>query len=167
MPDPISINSKGYGKIHKAVMRNSVLPLPAKTIYAYICAYASCGCTAFPKRDKIVRDLQINKDTYTKHMSRLVEDGYISRERTASGNLYTVRLSVPTYASAASTESGMTGLLVFESVAARGFDTVPRLVMPDRDLTAQAKAIYVYFASFAGAGMTAFPQRAAIMRETE
>ena len=100
-------------------------------------------------------------------MSRLVENGYISRERTASGNLYTVRLSVPTYASAASTESGMTGLLVFESVAARGFDTVPRLVMPDRDLTAQAKAIYFYFASFAGAGMTAFPQRAAIMWETE
>lgn len=144
-----------------------MLPLLAKTIYAYICAYASCGCTAFPKWDKIVRDLQINKDTYTKHMSRLVEDGYISGERTASGNLYTVRLSVPTYASAASTESGMTGLLVFESVAARGFDTVPRLVMPDRDLTAQAKAIYVYFASFAGAGMTAFPRRAAIMWETE
>ena len=61
MPDLISINSKGYGKIHKAVMRNSVFPLLAKTIYAYICAYAGCGCMAFPKWDKIVRDLQINK----------------------------------------------------------------------------------------------------------
>lgn len=165
MSDPISIDSKGYGKIYKAVMRNPALPLLAKTIYAYICAYAGCGCTAFPKRDKIVRDLQINKDTYTKHMSRLVEDGYICKERTASGNLYTIRQSVPSYASAASVESGMTDLLVFESVTAHGFGTVPKLVMLDRNLTAQAKAIYAYFASFAGAGTTAFPRRATIMRE--
>jgi hypothetical protein len=37
--------------------------------------------------------------------------------------------------------------------------------MLDDRLTAQAKAIYAYFASFAGAGMTAFPRRATIMRD--
>lgn len=165
MSGPVSIDSKGYGKIYKAVMRNPALPLLAKTIYAYFCAYAGCGCTAFPKRDKILRDLQINKDTYTKHLSRLVEDGYISKERTAAGNLFTIRQSVPAYAASPSAKDAMTDLLTFESVAAHGFGTVPKLVMLDRNLTAQAKAIYAYFASFAGAGTTAFPRRATIMRE--
>ena len=31
----ININTKGYGKIYKSVMRNRCLPLLAKTIYAY------------------------------------------------------------------------------------------------------------------------------------
>lgn len=161
----VSVDSKGYGKIYKAVMRNPALPLLAKTIYAYFCAYAGCGSTAFPKRDKIIRDLQINKDTYTKHLSRLVKDGYISKERTAAGNLFTIRRTIPSYAALSSAKEAMTDLLIFENVAAHGFGTVPKLVMLDRNLTAQAKAIYAYFASFAGAGTTAFPRRATIMRE--
>lgn len=165
MSAPISIDSKGYGKIYKAVMRDRNLPLLAKTIYAYFCAYAGCGCKAFPKRDKIVRDLQINKDTYTKHLSKLVQDGYISKERTSSGNLYTIMQTIPAYASTPSPEKELTDVLLFENVAARGFGTVPKLVMLDQKLTAQAKAIYAYFSSFAGAGTTAFPRRATIMRE--
>ena len=82
MSGPVNIDSRGYGKIYKAVMRNQALPLLAKTIYSYFCAYAGNGTKAFPKRDKIVRDLQMNKDTYTKHLNRLVADGYISKERT-------------------------------------------------------------------------------------
>ena len=35
----IQIDAKGYGKIYKTVMRNRALPLIAKTIYAYLCAY--------------------------------------------------------------------------------------------------------------------------------
>ncbi len=59
----------------------------------------------------------------------------------------------------------MTDMLVMESVGAQGFGTVPKIVMLDARLTAQAKAIYAYFASFAGAGTTAFPRRATIMRD--
>lgn len=166
MPVLISIDSKGYGKIYKTVMRNQNLPLLAKTIYAYLCAYAGCGDTAFPKREKILRDLQINKDTFTKHLARLVKDGYITKERTASGNLYTIMQSVPSLAEAtASPEKQHTDFLVFESVAAHGFGTVPKVVMLDSGLTPQAKAIYAYFASFSGAGTTAFPRRTTIMRE--
>lgn len=165
MSIPISIDSKGYGKIYKAVMRDRNLPLLAKTIYAYFCAYAGSGCQAYPKRDKIVRDLQINKDTYTKHLNRLVQDGYITKERTANGNLYTILQSIPAYTAAPAPEINLTDVLLFENVASRGFGTVPKLVMLDYRLTAQAKAIYAYFASFAGAGTSAFPRRATIMRE--
>ena len=171
MSCPVNIDSRGYGKIYKAIMRNQDLPLLAKTIYSYFCAYAGNGTKAFPKRDKIVRDLQMNKDTYTKHLNRLVADGYIFKERTNAGNVYTVMQSVPAYnkdlpdTQPDGADGEPTDLLVFENVSARGFGTVPKLVMLDTRLSAQAKAIYAYFASFAGAGTTAFPRRSTVMRE--
>lgn len=91
MSGMVHIDSKGCGKIYKAVMRDRELPLLAKTIYAYFCSYAGCGRQAYPKRDKIVRDLKINKDTYTKHLGWLIDRGYITKERTAAGNLYTIQ----------------------------------------------------------------------------
>ena len=165
MSSPINIDSRGYGKIYKAVMRDPKFPLLAKAIYAYFCAYAGNGNQAFPKRDKIVRDLKINKDTYTKHLNSLVSNGYIAKERTASGNLYTIMQTVPGYEGVAQTEDAMTDMLIVENVGVQGFGTVPKLVMLDTNLTAQAKAIYAYFASFAGAGTTAFPRRSTIMRD--
>ncbi len=91
--------------------------------------------------------------------------GYIVKERTAAGNLYTIVQTVPGYDTPAQAGDDMTDILVMESVGAQGFGTVPKIVMLDARLTAQAKAIYAYFASFAGAGTTAFPRRATIMRD--
>lgn len=165
MSSLVDIDSKGYGKIYKSVMRSRELPLLAKTIYAYFCAYAGCGYQAFPKREKILHDLQINKDTYTKHLNLLVSKRYIAKERTAAGNLYTILQSIPADNAAISPEATNSDLLVFENAAAHGFGTIPKLVMLDERLSPQAKAIYAYFASFAGAGTTAFPRRSIIMRE--
>ena len=150
MSGPINIDSKGYGKIYKAVMRNRQLPL-AKTIYSYFCTYAGNGYQAYPKRDKIVCDLKINKDTYATHLNILVSGGYIAKERTAVGNIYTIMQTVPGYDKSVRAEDAMTDMLVMENAGAQGFGTVPKLVMLDTRLTAQAKAIYSYFASFAGA----------------
>lgn len=161
----VNIDCKGYGKIYKTVMRDRELPLLAKAVYAYFCSYARCGQQAYPKRDKIVRDLNINKDTYTKHLRWLIERGYITKERTATGNLYTIQQTVPAYRSSEPEDTESTDHLVCESVAARGFGTVPKLVMLDRNLTPQAKAIYAYFAAFAGAGTTSFPRRSTVLRE--
>ena len=163
----LNIDSKGYGKIYKSVMRNRTLPLIAKAIYAYFCAYAGNGTKAFPKRDKITKDLRINKDTYTKHLNQLVADGYIVKERTANSNLYTIIQTVPHYDDKAynSHKDQPSDMLVLEGVASKGFGTVPKLVMLDKSLTAKAKGIYAYFASFTGARTTAFPRRSTIMRE--
>jgi hypothetical protein len=147
------------------VVRDRQLPLLAKTIYAYFCSYAGNGYQAYPKRDKTVRDLNINKDTYTKHLAFLVAGGYIGKVRTAAGNLYTIMRTVPGYDSPTQSKDDMNDALVMEGVGAQGFGTVPKIVMLDAGLTAQAKAIYAYFASFAGAGTTAFPRRATIMRD--
>lgn len=50
-----------------------------------------------------------------------------------------------------------TDVLKIEGVNSKGYGIVPKIVMQDPRLTRDAKAIYCYFASFAGKGDTAFP----------
>ncbi len=92
MSTPVNIDSRGYGRIYKAVMRNRQLPLLAKTIYAYFCSYAGNGYQAYPKRDKIVRDLKMNKNTYTKPLTTLISEGYIAKERSVQRQGISTRL---------------------------------------------------------------------------
>ena len=47
--------------------------------------------------------------------------------------------------------------LKIEGVMSRGYGIMPKMVTLDRKLTIEAKAIYSYFVSYAGAGTTAFP----------
>jgi len=100
MSAPVHIDIRGYGKIYKLAIRDRELPLLAKAIYSYFCAYAGSTTKAYPRRDKIVRDLGINKDTFTKHLNMLVDEGYIAKERTSAGNPYTIVQTVPRYAGA-------------------------------------------------------------------
>jgi len=50
-------------------------------------------------------------------------------------------------------------LLVSEGRMALGYGLIPKMPMQDQRLTIEAKAIYSYFCSFAGAGAVAFPSR--------
>jgi len=56
-------------------------------------------------------------------------------------------------------------LLRVEGVNAKGFGIIPKLVMQDPRLTRDAKAIYAYICSFAGAGTTAFPSTEKMCRD--
>ena len=60
-------------------------------------------------------------------------------------------------------EKELENLLIVEGVNAQGYGTIPKLVMKDRRLTPQSKAIYAYFCSYAGCGSTAFPKVSQIM----
>ena len=53
----------------------------------------------------------------------------------------------------------MSDILQVQGINEKGFGIIPKLAMQDRRLTLQAKAIYSYFCSYAGAGKTAFPGR--------
>ena len=44
-----------------------------------------------------------------------------------------------------------------DGVMSKGYGTIPKLVMQHDDLSVEAKAIYAYLASYAGAGDTAYP----------
>ena len=57
----------------------------------------------------------------------------------------------------------MNDLLQVQGINSKGFGTIPKLVMQDRRLSIQAKAIYAYFCSYAGAGQSAFPGRSKIV----
>ena len=94
------INSKGYGSISKLVMQDRRLSIQAKAIYAYFCSYAGNGKTAFPRRDKIIADLGVSKDTYYKHFNMLRDCGYIETEQEHKNgrlcrNIYTLPEFVP------------------------------------------------------------------------
>lgn len=51
----------------------------------------------------------------------------------------------------------MSDTLRVKGIDSKGFGKIPKLVMQDSDLSIEAKGIYAYFASYAGAGETAFP----------
>jgi len=56
-------------------------------------------------------------------------------------------------------------ILQVQGINSKGFGIIPKLVMQDKRLTTEAKAIYSYFCSYAGAGKTAFPSRSKIISD--
>ena len=83
------IHAKGFGTIPKIVMQDRRLKPTAKAIYAYFCSYAGAGSTAFPSVNKIIYDLNMNKDTYYKHLEILKDCGYVTvTPNRAEGNKF-------------------------------------------------------------------------------
>ena len=94
---PDSVMEKGYGMVGKLVMQDRNISIEAKGLYAYICTF---GNVAFPGRKKIMEELQIGKNSYTKYLKELVIRGYISvhqkrddEKKQFLGNVYTVNIN--------------------------------------------------------------------------
>lgn len=90
-----TIYEKGYGFIAKVVMIDTKISIGAKALYSYICAYAGNDGCAFPSRDRILNELNIGKDTFTKYKRELMENGYLKVEQMRVGgkfksNIYNV-----------------------------------------------------------------------------
>ena len=62
-------------------------------------------------------------------------------------------------------KSDFTDELRLEGIKYLGYGIVPKFVMLDTDISAEAKAIYAYFCSYAGSGNTAFPGRDKILHD--
>jgi len=60
-------------------------------------------------------------------------------------------------------EQDYTDVLKVIGIDSAGYGKIPKLVMQDRRLTPEAKCIYAYFASYAGAGTNAFPSVSKIL----
>lgn len=90
------VKARGFGIIPKIVMLDRQLTIEAKAIYSYFCSYAGAGDTAFPGRDKILKDLGIGKDRYYVHRGLLEKYGYLEVEQVMteknkfSHNIYTL-----------------------------------------------------------------------------
>lgn len=60
---------------------------------------------------------------------------------------------------------GFKDLLRVEGINFKGFGIIPKLIMLDRSLSLEAKAIYAYFASYAGNGTSSFPGRDYMLKQ--
>jgi len=56
-------------------------------------------------------------------------------------------------------------IIQVQGINSQGYGIIPKMVMQDKRLTIQAKAIYGYFCSYAGAGKTAFPKQTKILAD--
>ena len=83
------IQSYGYGLTEQRVLRDPELPVTAKGIYNYFCAFAGNASTAYPLVETILRDLRICESTYYKYIKQLVEKCYVQViEHKTSGGKY-------------------------------------------------------------------------------
>ena len=64
-------------------------------------------------------------------------------------------------------ESTRPDILIIQGRMTKGYGIIPKMPMQDKRLTIEAKAIYSYFCSYAGAGSTAFPSRAKILNDLQ
>ena len=55
-------------------------------------------------------------------------------------------------------------LLKVEGINFKGFGIIPKLIMFDKNISLEAKAIYAFFASHAGNGTSSFPGRDYILK---
>ena len=147
--NPLFLNpifSRGYGVIPKSIMHDPSLSLESKAIYAYFCSLSGKDGQTFPYRETILRDLDMNKNTYYKHLHILLEGGYISISRPedkSAANIYT--------------------LCTLENECRQGYGYIPRAIMTDPELSVKAKGIYAYFCSYCGMSGQAFPLKKDIL----
>src|SRR5690625_2449915 len=59
----------------------------------------------------------------------------------------------------------MSDTIKLSGILEQGYGISPKLVMRDKDLTIEAKAIYAYMSSFAGNGESAFPKITTICKD--
>jgi len=76
-----TIYEKGYGLIGKSVMTDENLSIGAKALYSYLCSYAGNKGKAFPTRERIMSELRIGKDAFSKYKRELVQSGYLTVEQ--------------------------------------------------------------------------------------
>lgn len=71
------IYETGFGILPKSIMMDTRISLQAKGVFAYLVTYAGNGDTAFPKRETIMYHLNISKDSLTKYLKELKDNGYL------------------------------------------------------------------------------------------
>lgn len=166
------VGARGFGIIPRFAMQDPDLSCWGKLLYAYLCSLAGNGNQAWPKRDTIIRYLNIGKNTYYSAQRELTSQGYIAVKQNRQGtNIYTL-ISCPEKTKrqykrcVKSTPNSLDmNRVISFGLKAGGYGMLPRLVMQDDRLWPKAKLVYAYLASYAGAGCVAFPSNQMVMEE--
>lgn len=158
------VNAKGYGILSQAVMFDRELTPQSKSIYAYLVSYLGSGSTIFPKRETIMADLKICKDTFYKYLKPLVDNGYIKITKAPgfkNKNVYTI-CNNPQKLNYETEHDSSESLLSLDGINGKGFGFIPKLIMCDRRLNIKSKALIAFFYSLVQTGCRAFPHRKTI-----
>lgn len=169
LPDRLrvdGVNCLGYGIIPKYAMLDHDLSITAKAIYAYFCSLSGNGSTSFPALKTILNHLKLGTEAYYKHRGMLTDQGYLRvdtrkvKNKEFTQSLYTLVSNPKKFEDAVPSngwESNVYSMIQTRGLKAAGYGQIPRAVMYDSRLDAKAKGVYAYFASYAGAGRSAFP----------
>ena len=152
------VDCKGFGIIPKALMTDTDLTIGAKALYAYLCSYTGKGNTAYPKRDKILSDLNICKTAYYRYQKELIDQGYIRVDRETTYPFCCTYTLVTRPEKLKEKIPTGDGTMIAGGIKAFGYGSIPKAVMVDKRVSVKAKALYAYFSSFAGNGSFAFPK---------
>lgn len=170
------IGAKGFGIIPKYAMRDPDLGCWSKLVYAYLCSLSGSGNQTWPRRETILRDLDIGKNTYYSAQKELTSQGYITIHQSRQGNrqgtnIYTL-IACPEkikqqHKSYTKNKTKDVNRVISSGLKAGGYGMLPRLVMQDGRLWPKAKLVYAYLASYAGAGCVAFPSNQMVIAELQ
>lgn len=70
-----------YGVVYQEVTRNRNLTPAAKGLYAYLAAFCGSEDECYPSVETIVREMDMGKDTFYKHINALVAAGVIEKKQ--------------------------------------------------------------------------------------
>ena len=166
------IECKGFGVLPKFVMRDVDLGIGAKGLYAYYCSLAGSEIVAFPRRETILRQLKINKETFYRYQEELIKEGYISvqqiREKSQlfGANVYTLVQNPKKLQMTRIEQEVKEGydFAYYAGLKSHGYGIIPRIVMQDPRLDIKAKAIYAYYVVYTGAGRMSYLRRELILQ---
>lgn len=146
------INDKGYSIIYRFVMMDPCISLDAKGIFAYLTSYSSETSLAFPKRDRILEELQISKPTYHKHMRELTDKGYVKRITVINKETKRRQFMFELF-DGKNVKQEKIGIAYDDkqfTVKADGYGFLSKRIMQDKNISVKAKGLYAFFCSIAG-----------------
>ena len=129
------MKAASYGIVDFKTITNKSLSIQARAIYCYLSCYANKNHTAFPCRERILKELGISKNGYYKHYHQLEDNCIMRIERSrCRNNKYH---------------------LFFRKLAhTQKFGFAHREIMTDPKISLAAKVVFIYITAYCPPGRT-------------
>jgi len=140
------MKAASYGIVDFKTITNKSLSIQARAIYCYLSCYANKNHTAFPCRERILKELGISKNGYYKHYHQLEDNCIMSIERSrCKNNKYH---------------------LFFRKLAhTQKFGFAHREIMTDPNIPLASKVVFIYITAYCPPGRKWHFKKSQIMDE--
>ena len=140
------MKAASYGIVDFKTITNKSLSIQARAIYCYLSCYANKNHTAFPCRERILKELGLSKNGYYKHYHQLEDNCIMRIERSrCKNNKYH---------------------LFFRKLAhTQKFGFAHREIMTDPNISLAAKVVFTYITAYCPPGRIWHFKKSQIMDE--